>query len=134
MHNRVISQRLIPTIGTVPACAGYVTPPRGIRQGCVVVIRIAQMGKENMARPNSFCRGDIGGRSDELRELAAPGSENAPWAQEYRASDLAMLTAPDVVARVEVLGIELVTVAEFFPGHPDKTPGACAQPPESRRR
>lgn len=52
----------------------------------------------------------------ELRGLAPANAPNVDWAENYRASDLALLTSPAVIARVEELGIELVTVAEFFPG------------------
>jgi hypothetical protein len=48
--------------------------------------------------------------SDELRAMTSPEAENAPWANEYRVSDLAALTAPEVIDAVKAAGIELVSV------------------------
>ena len=49
--------------------------------------------------------------SDELRALTSDSAENAAWANEYRPSDLAALTSPEVKKLVEELGIDLVPVA-----------------------
>jgi len=46
----------------------------------------------------------------ELAAIARPDADNAPWAREYRVSDLAVLTDPEVIAAVSSLGIELVDV------------------------
>ena len=47
----------------------------------------------------------------ELAALVRPDSPVFPWAREYRVSDLAVLTDPDVAAAVAAAGIELVSVA-----------------------
>lgn len=47
----------------------------------------------------------------ELRSLALPGSAAGAWAEDYRASDLAVLCDPRVRDRVEARSIELVSVA-----------------------
>ena len=46
----------------------------------------------------------------ELAALVRADSSVHPWAREYRISDLAVLTDPDVRAAVDRLGIELVSV------------------------
>ena len=51
----------------------------------------------------------------ELAAMVRPDSPVEPWAREYRISDLAVLTDPDVRAAVDRLGIELVSVADAFP-------------------
>lgn len=55
----------------------------------------------------SHCASD----DPELAALVRPGSPVFAWAREYRVSDLAVLTDPDVAAAVEAHGIELVSVA-----------------------
>ena len=50
----------------------------------------------------------------ELAAMVRPDSPVHPWARDYRVSDLAVLTDPDVRAAVERLGIELVSVGEAF--------------------
>ena len=47
----------------------------------------------------------------ELAAMVEPDSPVFPWAREYRVSDLAVLTDPEVAAEVESSGIELVSVA-----------------------
>jgi hypothetical protein len=51
--------------------------------------------------------------SPELRGIARPEAENFCWAEENRVSDLAVLLDPEVASRIEVLGIELVAVADL---------------------
>ncbi len=51
--------------------------------------------------------------SDELRAMTSPGAENYAWANEYRPSDLAVLTSPEVRRAIERRGIELVSVADL---------------------
>ncbi len=51
--------------------------------------------------------------SPELSALTAPGSTIESWAEEYRVSDLAVLTDPEVIAIVKARDIELVPVSEF---------------------
>jgi chitin disaccharide deacetylase len=46
----------------------------------------------------------------ELAAMVRPDSPVHPWARDYRVSDLAVLTDPDVRAAVDAHGIELVTV------------------------
>ncbi len=55
----------------------------------------------------SHCAAD----DPELAALVQPDSPVFPWAREYRVSDLAVLTDPDVRAAVDAHGIELVSVA-----------------------
>src|SRR5688500_7306666 len=50
----------------------------------------------------------------ELAAMVFPDSPVEPWAREYRVSDLAVLTDPDVRAAVDRLGIELVSVKTAF--------------------
>lgn len=52
----------------------------------------------------------------ELAAMVFPGSPVEPWAREYRISDLATLTDPEVRAAVDRLGIELVSVKTAFAG------------------
>jgi predicted glycoside hydrolase/deacetylase ChbG (UPF0249 family) len=47
----------------------------------------------------------------ELAALVRPDSPVFPWARDYRVSDLAVLTDPEVRRAVEARGIELVSVA-----------------------
>jgi predicted glycoside hydrolase/deacetylase ChbG (UPF0249 family) len=47
----------------------------------------------------------------ELAALVRADSPVFPWARDYRVSDLAVLTDPDVAAAVDAAGIELVSVA-----------------------
>ncbi len=49
--------------------------------------------------------------SDELSSLTSQDSGNWPWAVEYRVSDLAVLTDPDIRRAIEERGIKLVAVA-----------------------
>jgi len=49
----------------------------------------------------------------ELRSIARPDAENYCWAQENRTSDLAVVLEPGVAARVDGLGIELVSVEDL---------------------
>ena len=49
----------------------------------------------------------------ELRSIARPDAENYCWAEENRTSDLAVLLDSEVAARIEVLGIELVSVEDL---------------------
>ena len=52
--------------------------------------------------------------ADDEPELAALVRADSPvfaWARDYRVSDLAVLTDPDVAAAVEAHGIELVSVS-----------------------
>jgi predicted glycoside hydrolase/deacetylase ChbG (UPF0249 family) len=58
----------------------------------------------------SHCASD----DPELAALVRDDSPVHPWAREYRVSDLAVLTDPDVRAAVDRLGIELVSVADAF--------------------
>lgn len=51
--------------------------------------------------------------SDELRAMTSDDAENAAWANEYRVSDLAVLTSPEVKQLVEDRGIRLVSVADL---------------------
>ena len=50
----------------------------------------------------------------EIASITSPESSPFRWAEEYRKSDLATLTDPDVRAAIDKLGIELVSVAEAF--------------------
>jgi predicted glycoside hydrolase/deacetylase ChbG (UPF0249 family) len=54
--------------------------------------------------------------SDELRSMTSDDAENAAWANEYRPSDLAALTSPDVRKAIDQRGIRLVSVAELSLG------------------
>src|SRR5918996_3766509 len=49
--------------------------------------------------------------SDELRSMTSDDADNAEWALEYRVSDLAVLTSPEVKHVVEDRGVRLVSVA-----------------------
>jgi hypothetical protein len=51
--------------------------------------------------------------SEELRSLTSDQAENAAWANEYRPSDLAALTSPEVRRVVEDRGIDLVAVSDL---------------------
>jgi predicted glycoside hydrolase/deacetylase ChbG (UPF0249 family) len=51
--------------------------------------------------------------SEELRAMTSDAAENAPWRNEYRVSDLAVLTAPEARAAIERRGVELVSVADL---------------------
>lgn len=51
--------------------------------------------------------------SDELRALTSDDADNAAWANEYRPSDLAALTAPSVRELCADRGIDLVSVADL---------------------
>lgn len=53
---------------------------------------------------------------EELASITGPDSDPFPWAERYRASDLAVLTHPEVLAAVDRLGIELTTTAAAFAG------------------
>jgi hypothetical protein len=53
-------------------------------------------------------------RSPELRGIARPDAENFCWAEDYRISDLVVLLDSEVASRIEVLGIELVSVADLL--------------------
>ncbi len=46
----------------------------------------------------------------DLRAIADPSSENYCWAEENRTSDLRTLLDPEIKARIDALGIELVSV------------------------
>jgi predicted glycoside hydrolase/deacetylase ChbG (UPF0249 family) len=48
---------------------------------------------------------------EELSSITAPEHPDWKWAEEYRASDLDVLTDPDVRAAIDRLGIELVSVS-----------------------
>ncbi|HEX7166736.1 MAG TPA: ChbG/HpnK family deacetylase [Acidimicrobiales bacterium] len=50
--------------------------------------------------------------SAELRAICKPDAHNAAWAEYYRASDLDLLCDPSIRARVDELGIRLVSFAE----------------------
>jgi chitin disaccharide deacetylase len=56
------------------------------------------------------CHPATGG--DELRSITGDQSPVVRWAEEYRISDLAVVTDPEVRAAVAAHGIELTTVAE----------------------
>jgi hypothetical protein len=49
----------------------------------------------------------------ELRSIARPDAENFCWAEENRTSDLAVLLDPEISARIDALGIDLVSVADL---------------------
>jgi predicted glycoside hydrolase/deacetylase ChbG (UPF0249 family) len=49
---------------------------------------------------------------EEMSSITAPSSEPWRWAEEYRASDLATLTDPEVRRRIDDLGIQLRSVAD----------------------
>ena len=51
--------------------------------------------------------------SDELRSITPQDAHNAPWTEEYRISDLEILTDPEVRARIDELGITLQSVASL---------------------
>lgn len=51
---------------------------------------------------------------DELASITRPGSDTFRWAEEYRRSDLEVLTHPEVRAAVDRLGIQLTTSAAAF--------------------
>jgi hypothetical protein len=51
--------------------------------------------------------------SEELFSMTSSLAENAPWAYEYRPSDLLALCAPDVKQAVADRGVQLVTVADL---------------------
>ncbi|HEX2850841.1 MAG TPA: ChbG/HpnK family deacetylase [Acidimicrobiales bacterium] len=51
---------------------------------------------------------------DEIGSITRADSAVFPWAEEYRVSDLAVLTDPEVRAAVDDLGIELTTVRDAF--------------------
>jgi predicted glycoside hydrolase/deacetylase ChbG (UPF0249 family) len=51
--------------------------------------------------------------SDELRAMTSPESENYAWANEYRPSDLAVLTSDEVKRAIEERGISLVSVRDL---------------------
>lgn len=51
--------------------------------------------------------------SPELRAMTSDDAENVAWANEYRVSDLEVLTSPEVRRLVEERGIRLVSVAEL---------------------
>lgn len=50
----------------------------------------------------------------ELSSITRPDNPNLPWAEEYRVSDLAVLTDPEVADAIDQLGIELTTVRDAF--------------------
>lgn len=50
----------------------------------------------------------------ELAALHAPGSETYRWAEEYRLSDQAIVTDPEIRKAVDELGIELVSMRNAF--------------------
>jgi hypothetical protein len=49
---------------------------------------------------------------EEMSSITAPTSEPWRWAEEYRASDLATLTDPEVRRRIDDLGIRLCAVGD----------------------
>jgi len=49
----------------------------------------------------------------ELRAIARPDATNVDWAERFRASDLSVLTDPDVRAAIEGRGIALVSVRDL---------------------
>lgn len=51
--------------------------------------------------------------SDELRSMTSDDADNSEWALQYRVSDLAALTSPEVRRAVEQHGIELVSVRDL---------------------
>jgi chitin disaccharide deacetylase len=51
--------------------------------------------------------------SDELRSITPQDAPNAPWTEEYRISDLEILTDPEIRARIDDLGITLQSVASL---------------------
>ena len=51
---------------------------------------------------------------EEMSSITGPESIPFRWAEEYRKSDLAVLTDPDIRAAIEARNIELVSVAEAF--------------------
>ena len=52
----------------------------------------------------------------ELAALHAPGSDTYRWAEEYRLSDQAIVTDPEIRKAIEDRGIELATVRTAFSG------------------
>ncbi|GAA3143381.1 hypothetical protein GCM10010530_73900 [Kribbella aluminosa] len=50
----------------------------------------------------------------ELAGLTAPGTNTYRWAEEYRTSDLSVVTHPEVRAAIDERGIELVTTHDAF--------------------
>ena len=53
--------------------------------------------------------------SAELRNLVRPDSPIRAWAEEYRASDLEVLTNPEVLGIVSEREIELISLADLYP-------------------
>jgi predicted glycoside hydrolase/deacetylase ChbG (UPF0249 family) len=51
--------------------------------------------------------------SPELRAMTSDKAENAPWANEYRPSDLAALTSKEVRDAIDERGIKLASVADL---------------------
>ena len=51
--------------------------------------------------------------SDELRAMTSDDASNVAWANEYRVSDLAVLTSPEIKQLVEDRGIRLASVADL---------------------
>ncbi len=50
---------------------------------------------------------------EELRSITGPESPVVRWAEEYRKSDIEVVTDPEVRRRIDDLGIKLVSVAEL---------------------
>lgn len=65
----------------------------------------------------------VGG--EEIAAITRPDSPVFAWAEEYRVSDLAVLTDPDVRAAVDSLGIRLTTVRDAFAGTPASAAGSA---------
>ena len=51
---------------------------------------------------------------EEISSITSPGSAVFRWAEEYRKSDLEVVTSPEVRDVIERRGIELVSVADAF--------------------
>jgi len=51
--------------------------------------------------------------SEELRSMTSDDASNVAWANEYRVSDLAVLTSPEVRQVIEDRGVRLVSVADL---------------------
>lgn len=73
-----------------------------------------------------FIQAHPGVPGEELRALAAPGSEALPWTEAYRASDLAALTDPQVLRIVAERDIELISVCEVEDSFSTSSPPGSA--------
>lgn len=68
---------------------------------------------EHLAPGDHFLCTHPGVPGPELSSITGPSSAVLPWAEEYRASDLEALTAPQVREAIERRGVRLVSVADL---------------------